>query len=69
MATITEVNSHLDKFSVQFTKVSAIDVGPTSLYHFKKDCTHFNMHGLNHYAKNLTNYLTNFPSVWLMPTM
>ena len=69
MATINEVNSHLDKFSVQFTKVSAIDVCPTSLYHFKRDCTHFNMHGLNHYANNLTNYLTNFPSVLLMPIM
>ena len=69
MAIINEINSHLDTFSHQLPDVSSIDVCPTALYHFKRDCTHFNTRGSNHYASNLARYLTNFPLTLLRPTM
>ena len=69
MAIINEINSHLDIFSHQLPDVNSVDVCPTALYHFKRDCTHFNTRGLNYYATNLARYLTNFLLTVLRPTM
>ena len=60
MSAINEINSHLDLFSERMHNVSAVDVCPRSVHYFRKDCTHFNRHGLNDYAKELADALRNF---------
>ena len=63
ISTINEINNHLDVFAQRFQNVSVVDVCPQSVYHFKKDGTHFNKHGLDHYACQLAGVLRNFYQV------
>ena len=60
MSTINKINSSIDKFAQSFHDVYSIDVCPSSLYHFRKDCTHFNAAGLKYYAENIAKVLQNF---------
>ena len=60
MSTINKINSSIDKFAQSFHDVYSIDACPSSLYHFRKDCTHFNAAGLKYHAENIANVLQNF---------
>ena len=60
MSTINKINSSIDKFAQSFHDVYSIDVCPSSLYHFTKDCIHFNAAGLKYYAENIAKVLQNF---------
>ena len=60
MSTIHEINKALDKFAERSQNVYSIDVCPTSIFHFKKDCTHFNANGLSFYADKIVTQLRNF---------
>ena len=63
ISTINEINSHLDVFAERLHNVSVVDVCPRSVDHFKKDGTHFNRLGLDHYAQQLAGVLGNFHQV------
>ena len=63
ISTINEINSHLDVFAERLHNVSVVDVCPRSVHHFKKDGTHFNRLGLDHYAQQLAGVLGNFHQV------
>ena len=63
ISTINEINSHLDVFAERLHNVSVVDVCLRSVHHFKKDGTHFNRLGLNHYAQQLAGVLGNFHQV------
>ena len=60
MASINEINRRIDSFVSKTRGVFSIDVCPSTLYHFKKDCTHFNSAGLKYYANGMANVLRNF---------
>ena len=59
-STINEINKALDKFAERSQNVYSIDVCPTSIFHFMKDCTHFNANGLSFYADKIATQLRNF---------
>ena len=60
MSAINKINSSIDKFGQSFHNVYSIDVCPSSRYHFRKECTHFNAAGLKYYAENIATVLQNF---------
>ena len=60
MTTIHEINKALDKFAEVSQNVYSIDVCPTSIFHFKKDCTHFNANGPSFYADKIVTQMRNF---------
>ena len=60
MSTINEINKALDKVAERSHNVYSIDVCPTSIFHFEKDCTHFNANGLSSYADKIVTQLRNF---------
>ena len=60
MSSINEINRRIDTFASKIHNVSSIDVCPSALYHFKKDCTHFNVAGVKYYASGMANVLRNF---------
>ena len=63
ISTINEINTHLDVFAERLHSVSSVDVCPRSVHHFRKDGTHFNGLGLDHYAHQLAGVLRNFHRV------
>ena len=60
MSAINEINTNIDKFADSMTNVYSISVCPVSIAHFRKDCTHFNVSGMDIYARNLATELRNF---------
>ena len=60
MSSINEINRRIDAFSDKIHNVFSIDVCPSALYHFNKDCPHFNAAGLKYYANGIGNVLRNF---------
>ena len=60
MSSINEINRRIDTFASKIQNVSSIDVCPSALHHFKKDCTHFNAAGVKSYANGMANVLRNF---------
>ena len=69
MPSINEINRRIDAFSDKIHNVFSIDVCPSALYHFKKDCTHFNAAGLKYYANGIGNVLRNFHRQQQTPTL
>ena len=61
--TINDINSGLNVFADRLPNVLAVDVCPRAVHHFRKDCTHFNRHGLEYYAQQLEGVLRNFHQV------
>ena len=64
MSTINDINAHLNVFVDRLQNVLSVDVCPESVHHFRKDCTHFNRHGVAHYAQKLAGVLRNFHQVY-----
>ena len=60
MSASNKINNSIDKFAQSFHNVYSIDVCPSSLYHFRKDCTHFDAVGVKYYAENIAKVLQNF---------
>ena len=63
ISTINEINTHLDVFAERLHNVSSVDICSRSVHHFRKDGTHFNGLGLDHYAHQLAGILRNFHQV------
>ena len=60
VSNISEINVGIDNFANTMKNVCSVSVCPTSVLHFKKDCTHFNTSGMDLYARNLSAQLRNF---------
>ena len=60
MSTINEINKALAKLAERSQNVYSIDVCPTSIFHFKKDYTHFNANGLSFCADKIATQVRNF---------
>ena len=64
MHTIYDINAYVNVIADRLQNVLSVDVCPESVDHFRKDCTHFNRHGVAHYAQKLVGILRNFYQVY-----
>ena len=60
LTNISEINVSINKFANTMKNVCSVSVCPTSVLHFKKDCTHLNTSGMDLYARNLSVQLRFF---------